>query len=198
MQVSNLREGLREVKGTFVFSLFAFLFIAFISGMALRQWEVPIQEFVEGFVEGKGDLFSADGQLLALGLFKNNIKSAFYSLALGLIPFLYLPGFSIGVNALVIGAVYVFISSSLSVFTYILVLLPHGIFEIPAFLLAASSGLYLCREISRKILGRPHLDLRGLIYRQAQVFIFIVLPLLVLAAFIESYISPLFMMKLMG
>ncbi|NLY36876.1 MAG: stage II sporulation protein M [Tissierellia bacterium] len=198
MQGIQLREGLREIQKTFIYSLVAFLAIAFFSGLALKKWEPFIQDFVQSFVEGKEDLFSIDGQLLALGLFKNNLKAAFYSFALGLIPFLFLPGFSIAINAVVIGAVYIFISSSLSVFTYILVLLPHGIFEIPAFLLAASSGIYFCRELTRKILRRPHGDVKQLLFRQAQVFVFLVVPLLVLAAFIESYISPLIMLRLMG
>lgn len=195
---ANLKEGLGEVKKTFVYSLLGFILMALVSALLLKRWELSIQEFIEGFIQGKGDLFSAGGQLLAVELFKNNVKAALYSFLLGFIPFLYLPGFSIGINGLVIGAVYIFIRSSVSVLTYILVLLPHGIFEIPAFILAASSGLYLCGEISRKILGRPHARIKDLLYRQAQVFIFLVVPLLVLAAFIESYISPLFMMKLMG
>ena len=119
MQGIQLREGLKEIKKIFVHSLVAFLLIAILSGLALKKWEPFIQEFVNSFIESKEGLFSVDGQLLVVGLLKNNVRAAFYSFGLGVVPFLYLPGLSVGINAMVIGAVYIFISSTLSLFTYL-------------------------------------------------------------------------------
>lgn len=196
--VMNLREGLKEVKATFIFCLAFFGVTAVISGLFLQQYQGFIQEFIQGFMEGKEQLFSADGRLLALELLKNNVKAALFSTMLGFIPFLYLSVFSLVINATLISAVYIFLGQSFSVFSYALMLLPHGIFEIPAFLLATAMGLFLCGELSRKILKKPHAPILPLLRRQANVFLFVVIPLLVIAAILEAYVSPLVMAKILG
>ncbi|MCK4476224.1 MAG: stage II sporulation protein M [Methanophagales archaeon] len=64
-----------------------------------------------------------------------------------------------------------------------LAILPHGIFEIPAFLLSAAIGLKLGREVLKRK-GERHLkkELRN----GLRVFFILVLPLLLIAALIES------------
>lgn len=194
----QVKEGLKEIKKTFIYSMGAFLLIAFIAGIGLKNWELLIQEFVRDFIQGREELFTVDGDLLAWGLFKNNVKASLFSFGLGIVPLVFLPVLSILINGAVIGAVFIIVRGQFTLLTYTLSLLPHGIFEIPAFLLAASSGIYLCRALTSKVFGRGGEDLKGLVKRQVQVFIFVVVPLLALAALIEAYISPLFMMMLLG
>ena len=64
-----------------------------------------------------------------------------------------------------------------------LAIVPHGTFEIPAFLLSASIGLRLGREVLKKK-GERHLkkELRN----GLRFFLAVVLPLLFIAALIES------------
>ena len=67
-------------------------------------------------------------------------------------------------------------------------IIPHGIFEIPAFLISAAIGLRLGREVFR---SRGERDLRGEMKRGLWVFLTLILPLLVIAAIIESALIAL-------
>ena len=62
-------------------------------------------------------------------------------------------------------------------------ILPHGIFEIPALLLSAAIGLRMGREILKNRMMR---DLKGELRRGLRVFLVLILPLLLIAAVIES------------
>jgi uncharacterized membrane protein SpoIIM required for sporulation/ABC-type transport system involved in multi-copper enzyme maturation permease subunit len=70
-------------------------------------------------------------------------------------------------------------------------ILPHAIFEIPALILATAAilqnGLLLATPISRKTVGEVFLSSVG---EWLRIFIGIVLPLLIIAAFIEAWITP--------
>lgn len=70
-------------------------------------------------------------------------------------------------------------------------ILPHGIFEIPAMILAAAAvlqtGLMLATPISRKTVGEVFISALG---EWLRIFLGVVLPLLVIAAIIEAWITP--------
>ena len=67
-------------------------------------------------------------------------------------------------------------------------IIPHGIFEIPAFLISAAIGLRLGREVFR---SRGERDLGGEMKMGLWVFLTLILPLLVIAAIIESALIAL-------
>jgi len=67
-------------------------------------------------------------------------------------------------------------------------IIPHGVFEIPAFLISAAIGLRLGREVFR---SRGERDLGGEMKRGLWVFLTLILPLLVIAAIIESALITL-------
>jgi len=67
-------------------------------------------------------------------------------------------------------------------------IIPHGIFEIPAFLISAAIGLRLGREVFR---SRGERDLGGEMKMGLWVFLTLILPLLVIAAIIESALITL-------
>lgn len=60
---------------------------------------------------------------------------------------------------------------------------PHGIFEIPAFLLSVAIGLRLGREVLKK---KSERDLKKELVDGLRVFLILILPLLIIAALIES------------
>jgi len=67
-------------------------------------------------------------------------------------------------------------------------LLPHGIIEIPAMAISAATGLYLGYCILLRLSGR-RLDVLGEIGESARVFVAWILPMLLVAAFVESYVT---------
>ena len=104
----------------------------------------------EGFI-------TAEGEIDTVMLIFNNIRVCFMAVLLGIIPFIYFPALLVPINAAVIAVVMVAISGTnpLNILlTLLLGILPHGILEMPAIFLAIGSGLWLCRVLSRKILGK--------------------------------------------
>ncbi|ACV62613.1 protein of unknown function DUF95 transmembrane [Desulfofarcimen acetoxidans DSM 771] len=73
-------------------------------------------------------------------------------------------------------------------------LLPHGIIELPAFFLSASVGMYLGVEQALKFIRNrpPTYSVKD----AAKFFTYIIFPVLLAAAFIEVFITPLFMIFL--
>lgn len=215
--MNEFLRGLREVKRTFFFVFLAFVIITLISSLLLVNKEAFIEELMLDFLEEKGDLifddplqsFSFDGpagngeviKISARGLLINNFRASVTSNLLGLLPFIYLPAFALIVNAFLLGAALTLARITMGLSWaqfFIWTILPHGIFELPALLLSISMGFYLCRQLSRKLRRKDHEPIFQLLRRQALVTIYLVLPLLVLAAFIESRITPYLILRVLG
>ncbi|MCK9313959.1 MAG: stage II sporulation protein M [Methanocorpusculum sp.] len=87
----------------------------------------------------------------------------------------FIPGFIMLINGMVIGMLGTWLSvSGMPVMSFIMGLLPHGIIELPALFLACAIGMYGINKESWRIAGIPAL-------------------MLLVAAGIESYITPLLM-----
>ncbi|MBA7537586.1 hypothetical protein ES705_29855 [subsurface metagenome] len=62
-------------------------------------------------------------------------------------------------------------------------IIPHGIFEIPALLLSGAIGLRIGREVLK---NRAERNLKSVLNKGLRVFLVLILPLLLIAAVIES------------
>ena len=67
-------------------------------------------------------------------------------------------------------------------------LLPHGIFEIPAFILAGALGILLAQSLTAEWYGGA--DTSAEAKKLARIFLLYVLPLVVIAACVEAFITP--------
>jgi len=141
--------------------------------------------------------------VLALTLFYHNSRASAIAIAAGVVPFLFLKHQGLDVPRLVLTKI-----------------LPHGVFELSAVLYSASLGLYLSAGMGKKAVAAwrkkrgqrqgqlppaPDLtnflenyperaaaepdSLAGNVFRS---FVLVVLPLLLIAAFIEGFITHLF------
>lgn len=73
---------------------------------------------------------------------------------------------------------------------YCALTIPHGIFEWPAIVISSALGIWLGYLFFRKIFFKEHAEFKVGIKKASLSFLKIVLPLLVVAAIIEAYISP--------
>ncbi|MBQ3964719.1 MAG: stage II sporulation protein M [Firmicutes bacterium] len=151
-----------------------------------------LQEFQETLKD-----IAPDGTISAPLLFLNNLKACLIAMATGLIPFLFIPVLVLGVNAAVMGAVAsMYRMAGMSVVSmYLFGILPHGIFELPAILLSISMGLYLCYCLVKRICeGRYN---RGIVKEalgnMLRTLLTLIIPLLAIAAVIETYVTPILM-----
>lgn len=139
------------------------------------------------------DLIDAQGNISALGLFKNNLQACTISILLGIIPFLFLNFFSLIINTVMVGIVAAAnLMMGQGILFLLAALIPHGIFEIPAILLSVTLGFYLCKELVMKILGnRVHESFLTILKVIVSTYVAVIIPLLIVAALIEAYITPL-------
>jgi uncharacterized membrane protein SpoIIM required for sporulation len=83
--------------------------------------------------------------------------------------------------------------------TFFIAVVPHSLVEIPAILIATAAATRLGAVATRPPAGMGVWDAWLLALADAvKVFIGVVLPLLVIAAVIEVYITPLLVIRAMG
>lgn len=188
----------REEYGRWVgMTAVAFLVLVVLSYIAGRLFpEIPatILTYFNEVIADSG-IVRDDGSFSALALFGNNLWAMVLSTLYGFIPFLYLPALSMGVNAILLGMV----ASSVNGQWLLLAagILPHGIFELPALCLSLAAGLCLCQNINRYIRKNEKGLMKPLLLNILRVTGLVVIPLLVVAAIMESYVTPAVMQLFM-
>ena len=129
-------------------------------------------------------------ELLAT-LFFNNVTAALLSMLYGLIPFVPLSALAIGTNALLLGAfAALYLMQGYGLGVYLVGILPHGVFELTALILACTLGLLICRTGTEKLRKRSDVSFLRRVLDCNRVFLSFVAPLLLVAALVEAYITP--------
>jgi len=133
-----------------------------------------------------------NGEISPVQLFLNNLQASVLGVLVGLIPFLFLPLMGIFSNAAVLGLVFSsYQATTIPLWKVItLGILPHGIFELAAVFLCYAMGLCICWNLTKKIVGhRKRENLKDLLQNCLRTTVLIVVPLLIAAALIETYIT---------
>ena len=168
--------------------------LAYIAGRLFPDIPVTVIGAFNEVVADSG-IVQEDGSFDVLALFGNNLRAMVLSILYGFIPFLYLPALSMGVNAILLGMV----ASSVNGQWLLLAagILPHGIFELPALCLSLAAGLCLCQNINRYIRKNEKGFMKPLLLNILRVTGLVVIPLLVVAAIMERYVTPAVMQLFM-
>jgi len=147
-----------------------------------------IQEYISGL-----NLTDAAGNLSAMALFSNNVQACAFAMLFGLVPFVYLTALPLGVNSMLLGvAAAYYVTSGLPLVGYFAALLPHGIFELPALVLSFAMGLFCCSQVTRRCRkDETALRVTDCLFQMSRVFVLLIVPLLLVAALMESYVTPL-------
>ena len=144
------------------------------------------------FIETLLDLFVLPEHTtfeLAVYIFLNNTRVAALLVFFGFI-FALLPVFIVFFNGMTIGIVSEWIIREEGLLFLIVGLLPHGIIEIPAILFSAGIGFKMGVGALQVLFRKK--PLRAYLHdflTAAGIFVLIILPLLLAAAFIESYVT---------
>lgn len=168
-----IKESRKEIYiAILLFALFTFIGFVFSSNLSF------LDRYLSGIIEQTKDL---SGIPLFWFILKNNAITSFISLFPGIILAL-IPLFNTVTNGLIIGYVIQKVSM-ITGFLDLWRLLPHGIFELPAIFISLGLGIKLGTFLFRK---HPLKTLKEYAYKSLLVFILIVIPLLIIAAIIES------------
>jgi stage II sporulation protein M len=183
-------------------------------------WPAQEKKALDFVVQALKDIpFDEGPALMALTLFYHNARASIVAAAAGVVPFLFLPIFDPLLNGGVLGllvsmARHQRLDVPLLVLTQIL---PHGVFELTAVLYATAVGLYVSAAMGRKVtaawrarrenrlgtapisppesatgteLGKPVSGEAGIFRDVVRSFALVILPLLLIAAFIEAFLTP--------
>jgi stage II sporulation protein M len=134
-----------------------------------------------------GEVIDASAPLLAVTLFLNNLQACIV---------MFLGGASLGIvtafvilsNGVVIGSIVEVVRQEQGTVYIAAGLLPHGIFEIPAFIISGTLGFLLARSLWREWHNEG--DAAAESVRFGRIFCYVVLPLVFLAAITEAFITP--------
>ena len=181
------REEYGRWMGMTAVAFLVLVVLSYIAGRLFPEISATILTYFNEVVADSG-IVRDDGSFSALALFGNNLRAMVLSTLYGFIPFLYLPALSMGVNAILLGMV----ASSVNGQWLLLAagILPHGIFELPALCLSLAAGLCLCQNINRYIRKNEKGIMKPLLLNILRVTGLVVIPLLVVAAIMESYVTP--------
>ena len=188
------REEYGRWVGMTAVAFLVLVVLSYIAGRLFPEISATILTYFNEVVADSG-IVRDDGSFSALALFGNNLRAMVLSTLYGFIPFLYLPALSMGVNAILLGMV----ASSVNGQWLLLAagILPHGIFELPALCLSLAAGLCLCQNINRYIRKNEKGIMTPLLLNILRVTGLVVIPLLVVAAIMESYVTPAVMQLFM-
>ncbi len=190
-----------------------FVYFMLSPGQEKKALEFVIRSFKDIRLEGSP-------LVLALTLFYHNARASAIAIAAGWVPFLFLPILDPLLNGGVLGLlVSVTKHQGLDVPRLVLTkILPHGVFELTAVLYTTSLGLYLSAGVGKKAVaawrkkrgqrqGQPPpapdltnflesyperaAEYESLARNVVRSFVLVVLPLLLIAALIEGFITPI-------
>jgi stage II sporulation protein M len=126
---------------------------------------------------------------LAGAIFFNNAIKTLLVIALGIL-FGAITVLFLIVNGAALGIVFYLSIQSRGLWRSLLVLLPHGILELPAVLLGTGIGLMLGRHSVNRLLGKAQTSLGSELVRAFYFFMAVIIPLLLMAAFVEAFVTP--------
>jgi stage II sporulation protein M len=182
---------LREISIYFFITVATFLLLTIFTTYLFGQNPDMVQNLLSQVVE-KFQGIMVDGQISPTQLFLNNLQASVLGILIGLIPFLFLPLIGIFSNAAILGIVFSsYQAASVPLWKLIVVgILPHGIFELTAVFLCYAMGLCICWNLTKKIIGhRKRENLKDLLQNCLRATVLIVLPLLIAAALVETYVT---------
>jgi len=176
-----------------IFKYFLLCFFLFFTSIIITKFIfIRNPENVISILDNKNSTLDISGPTYGVfaRIFINNSIVCLFTILSGFLPFVFLPVVACIKNAYPVGLLLAgFDILKKNTFLIALVaLVPHGIFEIPAVLYAFSIGVHLCLSITTSIVKR--VPTKKYIVEIKNAFIFIILPMLLIAAFIEAFIVP--------
>lgn len=126
---------------------------------------------------------------IMLLIFLNNAIKTFLALILGL-AFGLVPSLFIMVNGFMIGVMIYVVQQTKGTLFFLAAIVPHGVFEIPALIVSCAIGLHLGMQSYFALRGR-NVDIKHEFRNAMYFYLRRVLPVLFVAASVETFITPL-------
>lgn len=165
----------------FIYAVISIFLLTTLLGFFIPLPESVIDQILK-FIRELLEKTQGMSQLELIGfIFSNNLQSSFIGIASGIFLGIF-PVMAVIANGFILGFV-ASISVNAEGFFILWRILPHGIFELPAIFISFGLGLKIGSFIFQK---RKFESLIDYTFNSLRVFVFVVLPLLSIAAIIEG------------
>lgn len=183
-------DYLRRLIPYFLVSLILLGFGIVLGITAVSFFPAIAYQLQDSFAEFGKTFRGLSRMQLAAAIFINNaLKTLFvitFGILAGVVPVLFLL-----VNGVTLGVVMYSSIQSRGVWASLLAILPHGVLELPAVLVGTAIGLMLGNHAIRRLLGAAETSLSSELGRALRFFLSVIVPLLLVAAVVESFISSM-------
>ncbi len=180
---------LRELKPYFIASVLLIL-AGMVCGVAASAYAPKLSSAPGEALQEFGKLFlGLSKPYLAAAIFLNNGLKTLAVIVVGTLGGI-LPLVFLLVNGYVLGIVLDVTIRSEGALAAFLAVAPHGALELPAILLGTSIGLMVGVRAVKRLFGKGERTIPDELARALRFFLIIIVPLLLLSAFIEAFITP--------
>lgn len=192
MDRSQLRAYLSELRPYLIASLAIFTLGGLFGALAASRFPALSDHFGEaigGFLKAFRALPKPQ---LAAAIFVNNSVKTLAALLLGL-GFGVLPAIFLAANGAVLGLVAYLSIHRHGIWTLLLGILPHGLIELTAVFLGTAAGLLLGDCVLKKLTRKSETNIKAELARALRLFTWVILPMLLVAALIEAFVTTALM-----
>ena len=176
-------------------SLFA---VSVLAGYLAGHFNPEFAEQMMGqFEESYGWIADESPLVIMLFIFANNTLNSFIAMLLGVVFGLW-PILFILINGFFVGVVVFDVAREIGVLVILAALIPHGIIELPMIFLSAAIGLRLGYLTFLKIFKKMEISIQQELFQAVRFFIKLIIPLLFIAALIETFVTTAIIFILMS
>ena len=182
------REYFRELRPFLLITVLLFA-LGIIAGSLLAGHStfagLKINESLGGFAQM---FINLPKPILALMIFTNNAAKTLLVIVLG-IALAIVPLVFILVNGVAIGVVLYLATQSKGFAYSILAIVPHGVFELPGVLCGAAIGVMLGSKAAKRLFRKSEFKVGFELRRALKIFATAIIPLLLIGAITEAYLT---------
>ena len=187
MNKREIKKYLHQLRPYILFASVIFTLAVFIGYFVAQNFPEEVMRILEEVKKELGPLGDMTNFELFLIIFEQNVSALLLSIIFGIFLGI-IPCFSVFTNGLILGIIIFEMLNEYSWEVLLVGILPHGIIEIPVLIISSAIGIKIGKIVLWKIFKR-----RGSIkkeFKQAlKFFLYILLPLLFLAALIEAFVT---------
>jgi len=187
MNKREIKKYLYQLRPYILFASVIFTLAVFIGYFVAQNFPEEVMRILEEVKKELGPLGDMTNFELFLIIFEQNVSALLLSIIFGIFLGI-IPCFSVFTNGLILGIIIFEMLNEYSWEVLLVGILPHGIIEIPVLIISSAIGIKIGKIVLWKIFKR-----RGSIkkeFKQAlKFFLYILLPLLFLAALIEAFVT---------
>ena len=185
-QFNEAINYIKETKNYIYAIVFIFLFSALIGFLFSNELDAKFRPLIQNIVSNTEDLNAIE---LIFYILQNNLQSAILAIIFGIVIGI-LPIVNAMTNGALIGYVLALTANAIG-FSSWWRLLPHGIFELPAIIIALGLGTKLGFTFFAKTKNKKQEFVRRW-YNSMNVALLVIIPLLIIAAFVEGLLIAVF------